>query len=124
MGFSMFGAVDKLSKDAIRSWRGTDDGIDGSASQCRDWMLICCYGASLLLTYINENVGMRMYYAEHRDAGWYRRGPGQTSEPVISADFDAALVTWHALDVLRLLLPLVAWAAMLADTQCQLYQFK
>ena len=34
-------------------------------------MLICCYGASLLLTYINENVGMRMYYAEHRDVGWY-----------------------------------------------------
>ena len=33
--YALSGAVDKLSKDAIRSWRGTDDGIDGSASQCR-----------------------------------------------------------------------------------------
>ena len=108
------GAVEKLSKDAIRGWRGTDDGIDGSASQCRDWLLVCLYAASLLLTFVNENVGLRMYYAEYRSAGWYHQGEAP-------AEFDDALSTWHVVDMLRLLLPLLAWGLMMTDKQCQLY---
>ena len=78
-------------------------------------LAVFTYGASLVLTYVNQNVGMRMHYAEYRTAGWYHNGEE------ISEGFDPALTTWHTVNVLRLMLPLAAWGLMLTDEQCQMY---
>ena len=72
------------------------------------------YGVATVLCLATETVGLRIYYAESRIAGWYHLG-----DDAISDDFEQSLTGWHVLNTIRLLLPIGAWIFTLTDEQVQ-----